>query len=114
MKRAKTIAAAICVLVVGASGASGVARAAEQKIAPAKMTCSDFVQVDDAYKPALVYWVAGVDKLGVTGTETTVVDTMQPVAATVAQECRKDPQTRFMTKVRSMIKSKQIALFDHH
>jgi acid stress chaperone HdeA len=111
MKLVKTFAVSMCVLIIGASG---VARAAEQKIAPAKMTCADFVQVDDAYKPALIYWVAGVDKLGVTGTETTVVDTMQPVAATVAQECQKDPQTRFMTKVRKMIKSNQIALFDHH
>ncbi|MEX3973766.1 HdeA/HdeB family chaperone [Paraburkholderia caribensis] len=110
MKLAKAIATSMCFLVIGVSS---VAHAAEQKIAPAKMTCADFVQVDDAYQPALVYWVAGVDKLGVTATETTVVDTMQPVAATVAQECRKDPQTRFMTKVRSMIKSKQIALFDH-
>ncbi|MDR5815684.1 MULTISPECIES: HdeA/HdeB family chaperone [unclassified Caballeronia] len=110
MNLAKSLAAALCVLTVGVSG---MAHAAE-KIAPAKMTCADFVQVDDAYKPALVYWVAGVDKLGVSGTETTVVDTMQPVAATVAQECQKDPQTKFMTKVRSMIKSKQIALFDHH
>ncbi|MFC0397963.1 HdeA/HdeB family chaperone [Paraburkholderia rhizosphaerae] len=111
MKLVKAIAASMCVLVIGASN---VARAAEQKITPAKMTCADFVQVDDAYKPAVVYWVAGVDKLGVTGTETTVVDTMQPVAATVARACQKDPQSGFMTKVRSMIKSKQIALFDHH
>ncbi|MDR5781341.1 HdeA/HdeB family chaperone [Caballeronia sp. LZ065] len=111
MNFAKSLAAALCALTVGVSG---MAHAAEQKITPARMTCADFVQVDEAYKPALVYWVAGVDKLGVSGTETTVVDTMQPVAATVAQECQKDPQTKFMTKVRSMIKSKQIALFDHH
>jgi acid stress chaperone HdeA len=111
MKPAKVIAAAMCFSIIGAAS---VARAAEQKISPAKMTCADFVQVDEAYKPALVYWVAGVDKLGVTGTETTVVDTMQPVVATVGEACQKDPQAKFMSKVRSMIKSKQIALFDHH
>jgi acid stress chaperone HdeA len=111
MKFAKPILAIICVLAVGTVG---VARAAEQKITPAKMTCADFVQVDEAYKPALVYWVAGVDKLGVTGTETTLVETMQPVSAAVTEACQEDPQSRFMTKVRSMIKSKQIALFDHH
>jgi acid stress chaperone HdeA len=111
MKIAKIVAAVACVFVVG----MGVARAAqEQKIAPAKMTCADFVQVDEAYKPALVYWVAGVDKLGVTGTETTIVDTAEPVGATVTEACRKDPDTKFMSKVRAMIKSKEIALFDHH
>jgi acid stress chaperone HdeA len=111
MKFAKPILAFMCVLV---AGTAGVARAAEHKITPAKMTCADFVQVDEAYKPALVYWVAGVDELGVTGTETTVVDTMQPIGAAVTEACQKDPQSGFMTKVRSMIKSKQIALFDHH
>jgi len=54
------------VLVVG-GGTAGAASAKEIKVAPAKMTCADFVQVDEAYQPALVYWVAGVDKLGVKG-----------------------------------------------
>ncbi|CAL8477680.1 MULTISPECIES: HdeA/HdeB family chaperone [Caballeronia] len=108
MKPAKILLALICVCAAGAASAK------EIKVAPAKMTCADFVQVDEAYQPALVYWVAGVDKLGVKETETTVIDTAQPVGATVAEACKLDPKTKFMSKVRSMVKANQIALFDHH
>ncbi|MFM0325494.1 HdeA/HdeB family chaperone [Caballeronia glebae] len=108
MKPAKVMLALICICAAGAASAK------EAKVAPATMTCADYVQVDEAYKPALVYWVAGVDKLGVKGTETTVIDTAQPVAAIVSEACMKDPGAKFRTKVHSMVKANQIALFDHH
>ncbi|KXU93233.1 HdeA [Caballeronia megalochromosomata] len=108
MKATKILLALICVCAAGAASAK------ETKVAPAKMTCADFVQVDEAYQPALVYYVAGVDKLGVKETETTVIDTAQPVGATVAEACKLDPKAKFATKVRSMVKANQIALFDHH
>jgi acid stress chaperone HdeA len=108
MKPAKVLLILACAFIAQAASAQ------EKKVAPAKMTCADFVQVDEAYQPALVYWVAGVDKLGVKETETTVIDTAHPVGAMVAEACKQDPNTKFMTKVRAMIKSKQIALFDHH
>jgi acid stress chaperone HdeA len=88
--------------------------AQDKAMSPSKMTCKDFVAVDDAYRPAMVYWVAGVDKMGVRETDTMVVDTAHPVADTVVAECQKDPQARFMTKVRSLIKSGQLKLFAHH
>lgn len=86
----------------------------DQAVAPMKMTCEQFTQLDDAYRPALVYWVAGVDKLGIKETDRVVVDTAHPVGEIVATECKKDPNAPFVKKVRSMIKSNQISLFDHH
>lgn len=76
------------------------------------MRCSDFLAVDDAYKPALVYWASGVDKLGVRETVTTVVDVATPVAAVVG-ECQKAPQASFTGKVHDLYKSGQISLFKH-
>lgn len=108
MKSMKVLSVVACLFVAHAASAQ------EKPVSPAKMTCADFVAVDEVYRPALVYWVAGVDKLGVTGTDTMVIDTAHPVGETVAEECKKDPHTRFMTKVRSMIKANQISLFDHH
>ncbi|MDR7006181.1 acid stress chaperone HdeA [Paraburkholderia strydomiana] len=81
------------------------ASAQEAKIASARMTCAEFTRVDEAYQPAPVYWVAGVDRLGVKETDSMVVDTAHPVAAAVADACRKDPATRFRTKVRAIIKA---------
>jgi acid stress chaperone HdeA len=90
------------------------ASAQEKPLSPAKMSCADFVSVDEVYRPALVYWVAGVDKLGVKETDTMVVDTAHPVGEAVVEECRKNPHAPFMSKVRSMIKTNETALFDHH
>jgi acid stress chaperone HdeA len=84
-----------------------------KEMSPAKMKCEDFVAVDEAYQPALVYWVAGVDKLGVRETDTMVVDTATPIALIVG-ECKKTPKASFKSKVRELYKSGQITLFDHH
>ncbi len=83
------------------------------QMSPAKMKCEDFVAVDAVYQPALVYWVAGVDHLGIRETDTMVVDTATPVALVVS-ECKKTPKAMFKTKVRELYKSGQITLFDHH
>jgi acid stress chaperone HdeA len=80
---------------------------------PSKMTCEQFVAVDDVYKPTLVYWVAGVDKQGVHETDTMVVDTATPIAA-IVEECKKTPKALFQSKVRAMYKSGQVTLFEHH
>jgi acid stress chaperone HdeA len=108
MKTVAIVAVLSCLAVPLAASAQ------EQNASPAKMTCADFTAVDEAYRPALIYWVAGVDKLGVRETDTMVVDTAHPVAETVMEECQKDPKARFMTKVRSLIKENKISLFDHH
>jgi acid stress chaperone HdeA len=73
--------------------------------------CSeDFVSVDEVYRPTLVYWVARVARFGVKETDTMVIDTAHPAGEVVAQECRKDPHARFVSKVRTMFKANQIAL----
>jgi acid stress chaperone HdeA len=107
MKPAKILTVLICLAI------AQVASAQEKKVSPAKMTCADYVAVDEAYRPALVYWVAGVDKLGVKETDTMVIDTVQPVGETVAEACTADPHASFMSKVRSMVKTKKLSLFAH-
>jgi acid stress chaperone HdeA len=107
MKSAKILVVLFCL------AAAQAASAQDTKISPAKMTCADYVAVDEAYRPALIYWVAGVDKLGIKETDTLVVDTAHPVGETVAQACTLDPHASFVSKVRSMIKTKKLSLFEH-
>lgn len=83
------------------------------RVSPAQLTCADFLAVDDAYKPALVYWISGVDKLGVRETLTTVVDVAKPVAAVVG-ECQQAPSATLKSKVHDLYASGRIALFDRH
>jgi acid stress chaperone HdeA len=107
MKPAIVLSVLICVAIPLA------ATAQETRMSPVKMTCADFTVVDEAYRPALIYWVAGVDKLGVKETDTEVVDKAHPVGEAVLEECKKDPQASLTSKVRSMIKAKKISLFEH-
>jgi acid stress chaperone HdeA len=107
MKSAKILIVLICI------AAAQAASAQEKKVTPAKMSCSEYVAVDEAYRPALVYWVAGVDKLGVKETDTLVVDTAHPVGEIVTEACTQDPHASFVSKVRSMIKAKKLSLFAH-
>ena len=104
--------AAVLTILIGLAAAQA-ASAQEKNVSPAKMSCADFVAVDEVYQPALVYWVAGVDKLGVKETDTMVVDTAHPVGETVVEACTKDPHASFVSKVRSLIKAKKISLFAH-
>jgi acid stress chaperone HdeA len=104
---------AIVACLLGAVVALPAFAQTPQKTNPTKMKCEDFIAVDEAYRPAVVYYLAGVDKLGITETDTMTVDTATPVAALVA-ECQKTPKASLRTKVRSMFKSGQLKLFEHH
>ncbi|MCY0386684.1 HdeA/HdeB family chaperone [Robbsia sp. Bb-Pol-6] len=81
--------------------------ATPMEVTPSKMKCEDFVAMGSAYQPAMIYWVVGVDKLGVRETDRLVVDTVQPVADVIA-ECKKTPDAMFMGKVREMVKAKKL------
>jgi acid stress chaperone HdeA len=107
MKSAKILMVLICLATAQAASAQ------EKKVSPVKMSCADYVAVDEAYRPALIYWVAGVDKLGIKETDTMVIDTAHPVAETVAEACTQDPHASFVSKVKTMIKAKKISLFEH-
>lgn len=103
----------IATLIAGLGFALSAWAQTPMQMSPSKMKCEDFIAVDAQYQPALVYWVAGVDKLGIRETDTMVVDTATPVAVIVG-ECKKTPKASFKSKVRELYKSGQINLFDHH
>jgi acid stress chaperone HdeA len=82
-------------VVMAGLGLSQIAFAqSPMKVQPGKMKCEDFVALDDNYKPALVYWAAGV-----------------------VDECKKTPKTSFMGKVKQLARSGRFNVVDkddHH
>lgn len=74
--------------------------AAQQKVT--KMTCQDFLQVDDVVKPKLVYFAEGFNKKGkpegdVFETETT--DHYYPI---LIEECQKTPEANLMKMIKKV------------
>ncbi|MEK6346944.1 MAG: HdeA family protein [Burkholderia sp.] len=94
-----------------ATSNAAFAQAAPKTISPAKMTCADFVTLDDAYKPAVVYWATGVDKLGVRETDQITIDTAHPVAEQVTEECKATPKVKVVDKVRSLAKAGKLSIY---
>ena len=58
--KSTSILIALCGLVM----ASTAFAQTPKEVIPSKIKCNEFVATDEAYRPALVYWVAGVDELG--------------------------------------------------
>lgn len=84
----------------------------KSRVQPEKMKCEDFLALADNYKPALLYWAAGVNKVDVKVTDELIVDAANPVGL-VVDECRKSPQTSFMSKVRQLTKSGRLNVVSH-
>ncbi|PQV44178.1 MULTISPECIES: HdeA/HdeB family chaperone [Paraburkholderia] len=82
------------------------------KVQPEKMKCEDFLSLADNYKPALLYWTAGVDRMNVKTNDVLVVDAADPVGL-VVDECRKDPRISFMGKVRQLTRSGRLNVLEH-
>lgn len=82
------------------------------KVRPAKMNCEDFLALADNYKPALLFWAAGVNRVDVKTDDELVVDAANPVGL-VVDECKKSPKTSFMSKVRQLTRSGRLNVVDH-
>ena len=81
-------------------------------VRPSTMTCEDFLALADNYKPALLYWAAGVDRIDVKPLDELVVDAANPVGL-VVDECKKSRGTSFMGKVRQLTRSGQLNVVRH-
>lgn len=71
----------------------------KKKIKPTKMTCDEFVAVDDTVKPEAVYWAAGYNA-GVKQDVVGQVDLERDINVVVV-DCKQAPKEPFWTKVKN-------------
>jgi acid stress chaperone HdeA len=85
------------------AGATGVfAESAKKPLG--KMTCEDFLAVDDAFKPKVVYYAVAYAKGG--KPEAAVIDVEGTDALTpmLIEECKANPKESFWKKVKAEVK----------
>jgi len=82
------------------------------RVQPEKMNCEDFLALADNYKLALLYWPAGMNRVDLKATDELVVDAANPVSL-VVDECKKNPTTSFMDKIRQLTRSGRINAVAH-
>lgn len=65
---------------------------------PAKMTCKDFVALDDVQKPKVVYWVEGYSKKGKPVDSVVDFDETDKLIPILVTECKETPKLTLWQK----------------
>jgi hypothetical protein len=87
--------------------AAGPAKAAG-KPAPKKplsrMTCEDFLALDETFQPKVVYWAVAYGKGGKPEAAVLDVEGIETIIPSLVEECKKAPKASFWQKVKQEIK----------
>jgi hypothetical protein len=67
---------------------------------PAKMTCEEFVILDDTVKPNVVYWAEGFNQKGKPVDAVVDIDATNKLVPVLVDECQKTPKASFWQKVK--------------
>ncbi len=67
----------------------------------AKMTCEDFVELDESFQPKAVYWAVAYGKDGKPQAEAVDVEGVETVIPFVVEECKKAPKESFWEKAKA-------------
>jgi hypothetical protein len=67
---------------------------------PAKMTCEEFVALDDVVRPKVVYWAEGFSKKGKPVDSVVDVDETDRLVPVLVKECKETPKATFWQKIK--------------
>lgn len=67
---------------------------------PARMTCEQFVALDDVVKPKVVYWAEGFNHKGKAVDATVDIDSTDKLVPILVTECQKNPKASFWSEVK--------------
>lgn len=65
-----------------------------------KMTCEEFVVLEDALKPKVAYWADGFDSKGKLVDAVANIDETDKMLPELITECQKTPKASFLKKLR--------------
>jgi len=69
-----------------------------------KMTCEEFLVLEDTFKPKVVYWAAAYGKGGKPEAAVLDVEGTEKVVPIIVEECKKAPKASFWQKVKAEVK----------
>ncbi len=76
---------------------------------PERMTCKEFVALDDAVKPKVVYWAEGLNKKGKPVDSVVDVDETDRLVPVLVTECKESPEHSLMKKIKEHAAQKPAA-----
>jgi hypothetical protein len=90
-------------VVLGLISAGLTMQAVAATQTPEKMTCKEFVALDDAVKPKVVYWAEGLNKKGKPVDSVVDVDETDRLIPVLVSECKESPEQPLMKKVKEHV-----------
>jgi acid stress chaperone HdeA len=104
--RRMTMGIAAAALVAGATGA--FAGTAQKPLG--KMTCEDFLAIDETIKPKVVYYAVAYAKGGKPEAAVLDVEGTEKITPLVIEDCKKAPTESFWQKVKAELKKLKAAV----
>jgi acid stress chaperone HdeA len=71
---------------------------------PAKMTCEEFLALEEVVKPKVVYWAEGFDRKGKADDATFDVEATDRLVPVIIQVCEQEPKASFWKKMKAEFK----------
>jgi hypothetical protein len=81
-----------------------VAAKPAKAIKPMELTCEEFLSFDEVTRPQIVYWSEGLNGKGKPETAMIDVDLTNRLVPVLVEDCRKEPQTSYWTKLKQEFK----------
>ncbi|CDZ76206.1 putative acid stress chaperone HdeA precursor [Legionella massiliensis] len=66
-----------------------------------RMTCEEFLALDEVYRPKVIYWTAGKVKKGNTEDINVLISGTEKLVPEIIEECKKNPKESFWQRVKS-------------
>ena len=90
-------------LVLGVLTCSGFSTTLLAASPSTKVTCEEFIQLDEISRPKLVYWLDGFDRHG-NAIETVDFDQNDRLVPVLVEECTKTPKHLLAKKIKAVQK----------
>ena len=101
-KHRVAIALTAAALLAGATLAFAHSSAAKKPLG--KMTCEDFLAVEDTFKPKVVYWAVAYGKGGKPEAAVLDVEGTEKLIPVIIEVCKKAPKESFWQKAKAEFK----------
>ena len=95
-------ALAAAALLAGPTVALGQSAGAKKPLA--KMTCEDFIGLEDSFKPKAVYWAIAYGEEGKPESAGVTVEGIERIVPVAIEGCKKAPKESFWQKVKADFK----------
>jgi acid stress chaperone HdeA len=97
----RPVAVAVAVALLMTQSALAFAQSIPARKPVRQMTCGDFLRVDDAAKPEIVYWAATRDRRGGHVNAAIDVDATDRIVPVLVEKCRDVPKASFWQTVKA-------------